>query len=215
MLDFNLHLKPDILADVALGESVSKVEDMQDMNYVISAAPVPRNISTGQANGAIVIIKVVSRKLIEKVHSIDDAFQNYKQLSLKKEIIKASYQVTLTLVALVIVFSAIWFGFYLAKGITIPLKILSEATESVAKGDLDVRIDIPKKDDEVGQLVTSFNKMTLDLKTFKEQIERSNKELSESNIELYHWGQYNEAVLENIGGGVVSVDKSGVITNYQ
>ena len=211
-IDFNLQSKQDILSKVAVGESISLVEDMHDLNHVISAVPVPRSMPTGQAIGAIVIIKVVSRELIEKVHSIDSAFQNYKQLSLKKEVIKASYQVTLTLVALVIVFSAIWFGFYLAKGITIPLKILSEATESVAKGDLDVRIDLPIKDDEVGQLVTAFNKMTLDLRTFKEQIEYSNKELSESNIELYHWGQYNEAVLENIGGGVVSVDKTGTIT---
>ncbi|VAX24620.1 hypothetical protein MNBD_NITROSPINAE03-1491 [hydrothermal vent metagenome] len=211
VISFNLKTHSEMLAKAALGEAVSKVEERGENNLAISVMPTPPNLKSGQVKGVVVVIKLVSQELIEKVHSIVNAFQDYKQLTLKKEIIKASYQVTLTLVTLVVVFSAIWFGFYIAKGITVPLKKLSEATESVAKGNLDVRVDIPVKNDEVGRLISAFNNMILDLKNFKEQIERSNKELSESNTELYHWGQYIEAVLENVGG-VISIDKTGEIT---
>jgi len=211
VISFNLKAHSEMLAKAALGEAVSKVEERGENNLAISVMPTPPNLKSGEVKGVVVVIKLVSQELIEKVHSIVNAFQDYKQLTLKKEIIKASYQVTLTLVTLVVVFSAIWFGFYIAKGITVPLKKLSEATESVAKGNLDVRVDIPVKNDEIGRLINAFNNMTLDLKNFKEQIERSNKELSESNTELYHWGQYIEAVLENVGG-VISIDKTGEIT---
>ncbi|VAX16892.1 hypothetical protein MNBD_NITROSPINAE04-2778, partial [hydrothermal vent metagenome] len=211
VISFDLKAHSEMLAKAALGEAVSKVEERGESNLAISVIPTPPNLKSGQVKGVVVVIKLVSQELIEKVHSIVNAFQDYKQLTLKKEIIKASYQVTLTLVTLVVVFSAIWFGFYIAKGITVPLKKLSEATEAVAKGNLDVRVDIPVKNDEVGRLITAFNNMTLDLKNFKEQIERSNKELSESNTELYHRGQYIEAVLENVGG-VISIDKTGEIT---
>ena len=85
------------------------------------------------------------------------------------------------------------------------------ATESVAGGNLDVRVDLPVKNDEVGQLIDAFNKMTLDLKNTREQVERTNRELYESNTELYHRGQYIETVLENVSG-VISIDKSGAVT---
>lgn len=212
---FNMDENLEILAKVATGETVTTVYEKREGNMVFSLAPIndPRAlISPAQTRGVVMVAKEVTRQLIEKARSITHAYEDYKQLTLKKEIIKASYQVTLALVALVIMFSAIWIGFYLAKGITVPLKLLSGATERVAKGDLDARIDIPTKDDEAGHLVNAFNKMTFDLKNFKEQLERANIELTESNIELHRWGQYMEVVLENVAGGVISIDKSGAVT---
>ena len=208
---FDLASHGDSLAKVAAGESVSVVDDLGEPTYVIAIAPIPPRPLGEQAKGAVVVIKVLSKRLIDKVHGIVSAFQDYKQLSLRKEIIRASYKVTLGVVTLVVVFSAVWFGFYVAKGITVPLQKLSEAAMAVSRGDLDTRVDIPIKGDEVGQLVRAFNRMTEDLKSFKEQVERSNRELSESNLELYHWGQYIEAVLENVGG-VISIDKTGAVT---
>jgi two-component system nitrogen regulation sensor histidine kinase NtrY len=62
----------------------------------------------------------------------------------------------------VIVFLATWAGFYVARGVTDPIKELAEATNKVAEGDLDVTIS-HASNDEIGSLVRSFNKMTSDL----------------------------------------------------
>ena len=212
-VSFDLNSNLDILANVTTGETITKIEDKRKGNMVFSLTPIAqRGKSGGEIKGVVLVAKEVTKQLIDKARSITNAFEDYKQLTIKKDIIKASYQVTLALVALVILFSAIWIGFYLARGITIPLKSLSEATEAVATGDLDVKIDIPTKDDEVGQLVNDFKKMTQDLKSFKLQLERANEGLMESNMELHRWGQYMEAVLENVAGGVISIDKSGLVT---
>ena len=67
----------------------------------------------------------------------------------------------LLMVTLLIIFSATWFGFYLAKDITVPIKELAEATHRIATGDLSYRIEM-RAVDEVGTLVQSFNQMTED-----------------------------------------------------
>ncbi|NIQ90634.1 MAG: HAMP domain-containing protein, partial [Deltaproteobacteria bacterium] len=45
-------------------------------------------------------------------------------------------------------FCASWFGFYLAKSITVPIQELAEGTRRIADGDLDVHVD-QDSDDEI------------------------------------------------------------------
>ena len=105
---------------------------------------------------------------------------------------------------LLIIFSATWFGLYLAKGITVPIQDLAEATRKIAQGDLNHQIDIVA-DDEIGVLVTSFNQMTKDLK-------RSKQGWEQANLNLERRRNYTETILRNISAGVISVDGNGVIT---
>lgn len=208
---FSLETTTEAMANAALGEIVTRVEERPGASMVISVVPVNED-RDGSMKGVVVAAKEISRQLIDRVFSISRAFEDYKRLTLRKEIIKSSYQVTLALVGLVIIFSSIWIGFYIAKGITVPLQTLSEATEVIAAGNLDVTIDIPTQDDEVGQLVTAFNKMTHDLRDSKGQLEKANLDLTGINIELHNRGQYIEAVLDHVAAGIVSIDKGGLIT---
>jgi two-component system nitrogen regulation sensor histidine kinase NtrY len=111
--------------------------------------------------------------------------------------VKNSYILTLLLITLVIIFSATWFGLYLAKGITVPIQRLAEGTHEVAHGNWDYQIEAAG-DDEIGTLVDSFNQMTRDLKQI--------------NVELARRGRYMETLLGNIAAGVISVDPAGTIT---
>jgi two-component system nitrogen regulation sensor histidine kinase NtrY len=107
-------------------------------------------------------------------------------------------------VTLLIIFSATWFGFYLARGITEPIQDLAEGTRAVAQGNLDYKIDV-EADDEIGVLVDSFNRMTGDLK-------KSKVSLEQANIDLEQRRKYMETVLRNVSAGVVAVDGDGTIT---
>jgi two-component system nitrogen regulation sensor histidine kinase NtrY len=123
---------------------------------------------------------------------------------LLKHPIKTSFLVMLLIVTLLIVFSAIWFGFYVARGLAVPIAKLADATGRVAEGDLDFVVE---KDtgDEMGTLVDSFNKMTRDLLTSRE-------ELNLSNLELDNRRRYTEIILQNVPAGVISLDAQGRIT---
>jgi two-component system nitrogen regulation sensor histidine kinase NtrY len=103
----------------------------------------------------------------------------------------------LLMVTLLIIFSATWFGFHLAKDITVPIKEMAEATHRIASGDLNFRIQM-KAADEIGMLVQSFNQMTQDLHVSRMELEQRKK--------------YMEIVLKNVAAGVISIDEKGRIT---
>src|ERR671922_658851 len=168
-----------------------------------------------QGNGApvawVVLTYYVPESLVAKMGDIAEAFEQYKQLKILKAPIKTSYLITLLMVALLVIFSAIWFGLYLAKGITVPIQHLVEGTRAVADGHLDFRVSATS-DDEIGWLVHSFNQMTDDLRTGKMALEEANTELKERNQELEARRNYMETVLENVAAGVLSLDKHGRVS---
>ena len=55
----------------------------------------------------------------------------------------------------------------IARSMTRPMRDLVEATERIARGDLDHRLRVERRD-EVGQLAAAFNRMTDDLKSARE-----------------------------------------------
>ena len=79
----------------------------------------------------------------------------YQQLKLTKKPAQISYYIALTIVALLVVFCAIWFGFQMAKSITIPIMKFAEGTQRITDGDLNYQIDF-ETDDELGTLIHSI-----------------------------------------------------------
>jgi two-component system nitrogen regulation sensor histidine kinase NtrY len=148
---------------------------------------------------------------LQRMNLISKGLEGYKQLILLKNPIKTSLLVMLLIVTLLIIFSAVWFGFYVAQGLTGPIGKLAEATKRVAEGRLDFVIR-KESDDEMGLLVDSFNKMTRDILTSKRQLEKTNIALQESNLELDERRRYIEILLQNVAAGVISFDENRKIT---
>jgi len=156
----------------------------------------------------IVISKFLPIQFANKLRSVSKGLEEYKQSKLSKRPIKIIHMIVLSIVTLLIIFTSVWFGFYLSKGITVPIQELAEGTEKIASGDYDFFIDL-EADDEIGVLVNSFNRMTLDLKNSKKQLEETNEELIKSNVEIEQRRLYMEIVLTNVGAGVISADMEG------
>lgn len=197
-------LSPKILEDVFMGKEVSAVQSTGVGDFISGLAPIYSNLSPKEVIGVVVASFYISKGLVDKMAVISKTSEEYKQLKLLKTPIKLSYIVTLSIVTLLIIFSATWFGLFLAKGITVPIQDLAEATEEIAKGNLGYQIDVVA-DGEIGVLVDSFNQMTKDL-------ERSSESLEQANIDLEQRRKYMETVLRNVTAGVISVDGDGVIT---
>jgi two-component system nitrogen regulation sensor histidine kinase NtrY len=102
-----------------------------------------------------------------------------------------------------IIFLALWVSLRIAKGITVPIRSLAEATETVAQGDMNFRIDF-KRDDEIGLLINSFNNMLDDLQKGKLSLEKAYTESDRRRLSM-------EAILENIKTGVIFLERSGRI----
>ena len=160
--------------------------------------------------GLIVTEEYISKAFVNRLSNISKGLEEYNQFKILKTPLKISYMISLSIVTLLIIFSSIWFGFFLSKGITVPIQELAEGTNRIASGDYDFFIDM-ESEDEIGVLVNSFNRMTLDLKNSKKQLEEANEELRRGNVELEQRRLYMEIILANVAAGVVSADADGKI----
>jgi len=172
---------------------------------------IPFGQKRSEAEAFVVVSVLIPPDLSENMESISRGFEEYQQIKLLKDPIQVTYYITLSIVALLVLFCAVWFGFYLAKTISIPIKELAEGTRKVAEGDLSYHIDLVT-DDEIGSLVDSFNKMTRDLQSGREQLELSARMLRQRNIEIEERRQYMEIVLKNVSTGVITLDAEGKLS---
>ncbi|MBW1673314.1 MAG: PAS domain S-box protein [Deltaproteobacteria bacterium] len=173
--------------------------------------PIFSRTETKAQVGAIVVAKFIPGVILNRLATITKGLEGYKQLKMLKKTIKLTPLIFLSIVTLLVIFSAIWFGFYLSKGITIPIEELAKATDRIASGDYGFHIDLESKD-EMGVLVNSFNRMTKDLKESKIKLETVNKDLIKSSTESEQRRIYTETILENVAAGVISADSKGVIS---
>jgi two-component system nitrogen regulation sensor histidine kinase NtrY len=201
----------ETIREALQGNRRTLITPMGKADLIRGIVPVFSNWNPDDVVGVIVVNYYVPYSLVSKMKEISSSFEQYKNTKLLKGKIQTGYVLVLLLIALVIIFLATWFGFHLARGITVPIQELALATNRVAEGDLDVHIAI-QSDDEIALLVEAFNRMTADLRKGQEGIRQANRELQVSNLELEQRRRYMEIILKNVTAGVISVDRQGKLT---
>jgi PAS domain S-box-containing protein len=98
---------------------------------------------------------------------------------------------TLGVLTFLLIFASTWIAFYIARGLTVPIKALAEGADEIARGNLAHRVDV-LAEDELGLLVAAFNQMT--------------SRLEANSAELLERRRYIETVLESLPTGVISFD---------
>ena len=150
---------------------VSTIQSAPDGDHILGGTAVRM---AGEVALLVVVDTLIPAPLVLKMEKVRVATDEYHQLAAFKTPIKGSYLLSFSIIVLVIIFAAVWFGVYLARSITGPIHALAEGTQAVAQGNLDVRIDA-QATDELGLLVDSFNRMTADLKRSREALIRAEK----------------------------------------
>jgi two-component system nitrogen regulation sensor histidine kinase NtrY len=193
----------DFVKSALAGEPATRVEEAGTGDLVRGAVPVASSFRPDETVGAVVVNYFLPVPLTRKIGTIRDTLADYRQVQPQAGHIRTAYLLELTLAFFVILLLATWMGFRLARGVTTPIRALAEGTAEVARGNLDVVVE-PASDDEVGFLVSSFNRMTRDIKETRESLQASNAEVDQRR-------RYMEIVLRNIGAGVLSLDADGSV----
>jgi len=202
-----------VLQAINSKQEANTVQEAQMGRLVRAAAPIALSGRSGEVGGVVLVDAYVPESLLAKMEGIGRQYDEYKQIKAMKNPIKAGAYLFVAVITILILFGATWFGFYVARSITVPIQRLAEATEAIAQGDLSVQIDA-KATDEIGTLIESFNRMTTDLQGSKSAIEAANVSLRQNNLELDRRRAYIETVMATIAAGLLSIDKNGVITNF-
>ncbi len=144
------------------------------------------------------LVQPVPSALSENAEAVEQGRRDFQQLSLSREGLARIFRITLTLIFLLTVFSAVAASFLLSGWLTGPLSMLAAGTRAVAEGDYRPVKDYSGRD-ELGALTQSFNLMTRQLEDARMQVERNQRELERVNARL-------ESVLANLTAGVLVLD---------
>src|SRR5881396_2646940 len=183
----------DLIQRATKDGKATVIDRVGEADVIRAAVPIQ---DAGKTVGVMVVDFYVPFSVVVRRDESERAFNEYLRLKIQRRPIQTNYTITLAVVTIVVLFSATWFGFYLARGITVPIQRLAEGTRAVAHGDLDHRIE-GEGEDEIGTLVTAFNRMTAELKTGRTELESRRR--------------YLETLLANITAGVVSTDAEGLL----
>lgn len=104
---------------------------------------------------------------------------------------------TLGVLTFLLIFASSWTAFYIARGLTVPLKALAEGADEIARGKLGHRVEV-FAEDELALLIGSFNQMSA--------------KLEENSAELGERQRYIETVLQSLSTGVISFDAENRVT---
>ncbi len=150
----------------------------------------------------LVVMGEVNKQLVQYQQSASEAARKYEQLQRDRDAAQAAFGMMYGIVALLIIFSAIWIGFGVANRLVMPIGRLIGAAERVSEGDLAARVMLADDDDELASLGRAFNRMTA-------QLQSQRNELVESHRQAEQRTRFTEAVLSGVSAGVVGLDGQG------
>lgn len=193
------------------GKEGYMIDVAEEFDVIRGVAPILSNKVPGKVIGAVVVNSFIDKSLFGQLKANKKAYNDFRSFKVFKTEFSSYYLIMLVVITLVVLLAAVWYGFYLAKGITGPIQMLATGTKAVAAGELDTVIEAPSHD-EIGELVESFNVMTSDLNISKKALDLALLDLKDKNVELERRRQYMEIVLKNVEAGVVSLDADGRIS---
>jgi two-component system nitrogen regulation sensor histidine kinase NtrY len=179
------------------GKEGTEVISMVDGDIIRAVIP---EVVGGKVKRVFVAESVVPSDIVMRINNIRLAHETYTTVKKLKLPLKLNYLLILAFITSLIVFVAMWVSLKISKGITDPIGTLARATEDIAAGNLEVNIDI-KRDDEIGMLVNSFNRMVKEVRESRESLQNAYLKAERERL-------FMESIVENIDSGVISLDEN-------
>ncbi len=128
---------------------------------------------------------------------VENSLIKFEELKQKQVTVRQIGLLTLGVLTFLLIFASSWTAFYIARGLTLPIRALAEGADEIARGNLAHRVDV-FAEDELALLVSTFNQMSA--------------KLEENSAELRERRKYIETVLQSLSTGVISFDGENRVT---
>jgi nitrogen fixation/metabolism regulation signal transduction histidine kinase len=151
------------------------------------------NLSDGRR--LIVVSNYLAQENVSQL--VDSSLAEFDKLKEKQVTVRQIGFLTLGVLTFLLIFASSWTAFYIARGLTVPIKALAEGADEIAQGNLQHRVDV-LAEDELALLVEAFNQMSA--------------KLEENSAELGERRKYIETVLQSLSTGVISFDAQNRVT---
>jgi len=152
------------------------------------------------------LLQPVPKPLATTAEAVQDVYQDYQQLSYSRTALREVFALTLTLVMMLAMFTAVAVAFVLSRRLSAPLTVLTEGTRAIASGDYSIILPAHGKD-ELGVLVQSFNSMTQQLGDARKAADRNRARVEAAR-------GYLETILAHLSSGVLALNERGELRTF-
>ncbi len=190
-----------VMISLAQGRSYVGLDPIGDAGLYARAVVPVLAIRSGMEPQTLQALYRIPSRLNTLAHNVESQAARYKRLSYMRTPLKYSYILTLSLVLVLSLLSAVWAAFYSARRLVEPIAVLADGTRAVSEGDYSKRLPVTTED-EMGFLVRSFNDMTRRISRARDQARISQQEVEGQRA-------YLETVLGSLSSGVLSIGSKG------
>ena len=173
--------------------------------YLRVLAPVNVQELAGETR-ILQLLQPVPKSLSNTAEAVQDVYRDYQELSYSRSSLKDNFKLTLTLVLMLAMLSALAIAFVLSRRLTQPLAVLAEGTRAIASGDYSTMLP-EHGEDELGILVKSFNSMT-------RQLDDATKASERNRVRVEAARGYLETILAHLLSGVLALNEKAELRTY-
>lgn len=155
--------------------------------------------------GFLIGYQAIDATTTQHLFAIREMRSDWQEAGLGRARLERVFLFGYVVLAVIILFGAIWLALWAATRIVQPIGRLVNMAERVSSGELGARVEVYKEDGELGVLARSMNHMTAQLQTQRD-------DLIDTNRQFDNRRRFTEAVLSGVSAGVVGLKADGRIT---
>src|SRR5215210_6162865 len=184
----------------AVTDTQPQVAAFLDANYIASIVKL-----RGYDDIYLYVTRLLDPNVVTQLRATRDSVNEFGELEARRQGVQIAFALMYTVIGLSVLLSAVWIGLNFANYLVAPIRRLIAAAQLVSTGNLQVQVPIRRSEGDIGKLGESFNKMTQDLRTQRDDIVRA-RDLIDSRR------RFTEAVLAGASAGVIGVDAAGQVS---
>src|SRR5258707_15738677 len=151
------------------------------------------------------IARLLDPRVLAQLRATQASVAQYADLQAGRLGIQIAFALMYTVIALIVLLSAVWIGLNFANYLVAPIRRLIDAAQIVATGNLFVQVPIRASEGDLAQMGETFNKMTRELRTQHDDIVRARDQIDSRR-------RFTEAVLAGASAGVIGIDAENRIS---
>lgn len=150
------------------------------------------------------IARLVDSDVLKQLEKAREGKIEFDQMLNQRQGVQLTFALMYAGVALIFLLAAVWLGLWFADRLVEPIINLVNASRQVSTGNFDIKVPAHGGPGDLATLGQTFNQMTDQLKTQRDELVNANHQLDERR-------RFTEAMLAGVSAGVIGVDPSGRI----
>ncbi len=183
-----------------IGSKTPQLVLLPDTNYVAAVVRLQN-----YPDDWLYVTRLLDPRVVPQLQATRASVREYAALEARRVGVQVAFALMYTVISLTVLLAAVWIGLNFANVLVAPIRRLIGAANVVSTGNLYVRVPVRQSEGDLAQLGETFNRMTQELRTQRDDIMRARDLIDRRR-------RFTEAVLAGASAGVIGVDGKGCVS---